>query len=180
MRDHNVLLQECLARQEQAWAELRRMLTALLYSVGRERCGLDPPDVPEVVQETLLTLLADDMAVLRRFRHQSRFSTYLTGVALNVCRKWRSRYRTTNTVPLIDDLLPATWDDQNRVDFWNLVEVALSSLDMRILRLYADGYTAEEIAAKLSTPAVPLTSNNVYVRKHRALKTIKRFIEQSK
>jgi len=179
MSNHNVLLQECLARQEQAWAELRRMLTALLYSVGRERCGLDPADVPEVVQETLLTLLADDMAVLRRFRQESLFSSYLTGVALNVCRRWRARNRVPNTVPLIDDLLPASSNDQNNIHFWDIVEAALLPLDVRILRLHVAGYTAEEIADKLSTTDSLLTPNNVYVRKYRALKTIKKFIAQN-
>ncbi len=179
MTDDNVLLNGCLSNEEWAWLEVRRMLFAFLYGVGRERCGLSPGDVPDVVQETLLALLADDMHPLRQFRGRSRLFTYLASIALNVCRTWLSRRRPSEASaeqyllsaasgPAVNDAL---------LSFWLVAEELLLPLDVQILRLDAEGYSAEEIASSLSTTSRLLTPNNVYVRKHRALRKLRAYFQ---
>lgn len=73
---------------ERAFRTLYRRHTPRLYQFVLRLLGGDEHDAEDVVQETWLRA-AD---ALGRFRWESSFSTWLTGIGLNVCRNlWRRR-----------------------------------------------------------------------------------------
>ncbi|MCI0357343.1 MAG: sigma-70 family RNA polymerase sigma factor [Planctomycetaceae bacterium] len=83
------LLQRCLARQPRAWEDfVDRFLGLVVHVVshtGHSRSiGMATHDRDDLVAEVFTALLADDFAVLRRFRGQSSLATYLTVIARRV------------------------------------------------------------------------------------------------
>lgn len=83
------LLQRCLARQPRAWEDFVDRFIGLIVHVvshtGHSRSiAIGPQDREDLAAEVFAALLADDFAVLRRFRGQSSLATYLTVVSRRV------------------------------------------------------------------------------------------------
>jgi RNA polymerase sigma-70 factor, ECF subfamily len=83
------LLQRCLARQPRAWEDfVDRFLGLVVHVVhhtGQARSiAIHTDDLEDLASEVFMAILADDHAVLRRFRGQSSLATYLTVVARRV------------------------------------------------------------------------------------------------
>ena len=83
------LLQRCLARQPRAWEDFVDRFIGLIVHVvnhtGQARSiAIGQQDREDLAAEVFTALLADDYAVLRRFRGQSSLATYLTVVARRV------------------------------------------------------------------------------------------------
>jgi RNA polymerase sigma-70 factor, ECF subfamily len=83
------LLERCLSRQPQAWEDfVDRFLGLVVHVVnhtGQSRSvAVTPHDLEDLASEVFTAILADDYAVLRRFRGQSSLATYLTVVARRV------------------------------------------------------------------------------------------------
>jgi RNA polymerase sigma factor (sigma-70 family) len=57
---------------------------------GARRHGLRPEDADEFVSDLKLKLLADDYAVIRKFKGQSSFTTYLTAVVQHYLLDYRN------------------------------------------------------------------------------------------
>ena len=73
---------------ERAFRELYRRHTPRLFLFVLRLLGGSEHDAEDVVQETWLKAAQ----ALERFRWESSFSTWLTGIGLNVCRNlWRRR-----------------------------------------------------------------------------------------
>jgi RNA polymerase sigma-70 factor (ECF subfamily) len=92
------LLQRCLARQPHAWEDfVDRFLGLVLHVVthtGRSRSiAISTHDLEDLTAEVFTAILADDYAVLRRFRGQSSLATYLTVIARRVVVKELLRRR---------------------------------------------------------------------------------------
>ncbi len=92
------LLQRCLARQPRAWEDfVDRFLGLVLHVVHHTAQGrsiaISPHDLEDLTSEVFVAILADDYAVLRRFRGQSSLATYLTVVARRVVVKELLRRR---------------------------------------------------------------------------------------
>lgn len=87
-----LLLQRCLARQPHAWEDfVDRFLGLVVHVVNHtalaRSIAISQPDREDLASEIFVTILADDYAVLRRFRGQSSLATYLTVIARRVVVK---------------------------------------------------------------------------------------------
>jgi RNA polymerase sigma-70 factor (ECF subfamily) len=83
------LLQRCLTRQPQAWEDfVDRFLGLVVHVINHtstsRSIAVSPHDLEDLASEVFIAILADDYAVLRRFRGQSSLATYLTVVARRV------------------------------------------------------------------------------------------------
>ncbi|MDX1948753.1 MAG: sigma-70 family RNA polymerase sigma factor [Pirellulaceae bacterium] len=83
------LLQRCLARQPRAWEDfVDRFLGLVVHVVNHttqsRSIGITPHDMEDLSADVFVAILADDFAVLRRFRGQSSLATYLAVVARRV------------------------------------------------------------------------------------------------
>ena len=83
------LLQRCLTRQPRAWEDfVDRFMGLVVHVVNHtfqsRSLSLSSSDLEDLSSDVFLAVLADDMAVLRRFRGQSSLATYLTVIARRV------------------------------------------------------------------------------------------------
>jgi RNA polymerase sigma-70 factor (ECF subfamily) len=83
------LLQRCLTRQPNAWEDfVDRFLGLVVHVVNHtstsRSIAVSQHDLEDLASEVFVAILADDYAVLRRFRGQSSLATYLTVVARRV------------------------------------------------------------------------------------------------
>jgi RNA polymerase sigma-70 factor (ECF subfamily) len=86
------LLQRCLARQPHAWEDfvdrfLGLVVHVVTHTSNSRSIAVSPHDLEDLASEVFIAILADDYAVLRRFRGQSSLATYLTVVARRVVVK---------------------------------------------------------------------------------------------
>ena len=86
------LLQRCLARQPHAWEDfVDRFLGLVVHVVNHtsvaRSIAVTQHDLEDLASEVFMAILANDYAVLRRFRGQSSLATYLTVVARRVVVK---------------------------------------------------------------------------------------------
>ncbi len=83
------LLKRCLAEEPGAWKDFVDRFIGLfihvINHVGHSRSvRLTSDDVDDLCAEVFVALLADDFAILRRFRGKSSLATYLTVIARRV------------------------------------------------------------------------------------------------
>jgi len=83
------LLQRCLARKPRAWEDFVDRFMGLVvhvvnHSASSRSMRLSPEDREDLVAQVFLTIVKDDLAVLRNFRSESSLATYLTVVARRV------------------------------------------------------------------------------------------------
>lgn len=83
------LLKRCLSEEPGAWKDFVDRFMGLFVHVVNHTAHarsvrLTHEDVDDLCAEVFLVLLADDYAVLRRFRGQSSLATYLTVIARRV------------------------------------------------------------------------------------------------
>ena len=83
------LLDRCLQRQPRSWENfvdrfLGLVIHVINHSAQSRSIRLMPQDVEDLAAEIFLTIVQDDLAVLRRFKGQSSLATYLTVVARRV------------------------------------------------------------------------------------------------
>ena len=86
------ILDACLQHQPGAWNEFVDRYLGLIYHVihhvsHSRTIALTPADIEDVAAEVLLAIVADDNALLRRFKGTSSLPTYLTVVARRICVK---------------------------------------------------------------------------------------------
>ncbi len=86
------ILDSCLQNQPGAWNEFVDRYLGLIYHVihhvsHARTIPLSQADVEDVAAEVLLAIVADDYAILRRFKGTSSLPTYLTVVARRICVK---------------------------------------------------------------------------------------------
>jgi len=83
------LLQRCLTRQPNAWEDfVDRFLGLVVHVISHtstsRSIAVSQHDLEDLASEVFIAILADDYAVLRRFRGQSSLATYLTVIARRV------------------------------------------------------------------------------------------------
>lgn len=92
------LLDRCLARESRAWEEFVDRFAGLLAKVV-DHCAqarslsLDSAQKEDLCAEILLTLIRDDMAVLKRFQRRASLATYLTVIGRRVALRQLLRHR---------------------------------------------------------------------------------------
>ncbi len=99
------LLTRCLSGADGAWEDFVdryiALITHVVTSTAKIRLGEMPDHLrDDLVAEVLLTLIENDFAVLRRFRGQSSFGTYLVVVTRRIAvRKLSSLVRSRSMSP---------------------------------------------------------------------------------
>src|SRR5580692_10842857 len=83
------LLQRCLARKPRAWEDfVDRFMGLVVHVVNHSaQCRslrVSPEDREDLVAQVFLTIISNEMAVLRNFRGDSSLATYLTVIARRV------------------------------------------------------------------------------------------------
>ena len=159
------LLQRCLARQPRAWEDfVDRFLGLVVHVVahtGQSRSlAIGSQDREDLVAEVFTALLADDFAVLRRFRGQSSLATYLTVVARRVVvRELLKRRIVANQADTSDVEQIAGHDAsvEERLANREQVERLLDELhgeEADVVRLYhLEGKSYDEISRQTGLPA---------------------------
>jgi RNA polymerase sigma-70 factor (ECF subfamily) len=163
------LLQRCLARQPRSWEDfVDRFLGLVIHVVHHtaevRSISVAQPDLEDLSSEVFLTILADDFAVLRRFRGQSSLATYLTVIARRVVVRELLKRRIVpnlaDTPALQDAALEDVADGGLSAEerFSNREEVArllgeLHGEEAEIVRLYhLDGMSYQEISHQTGVP----------------------------
>jgi RNA polymerase sigma-70 factor, ECF subfamily len=154
------LLERCLARKPRSWEDfVDRYLGLVLHVIDHTaRCRSIPlttQDREDLTAEVFLACVADDMAVLRRFRGQSSLATYLTVVARRVVV--RELLKRKPETPLPDDQPErAQPSPVQRISNREEVERLLRELngpESQIVRLYhLEGKSYEEISHIAGVP----------------------------
>lgn len=158
------LLQRCLARQPRAWEDfVDRFLGLVLHVVqhtGQCRSiAISQHDLEDLASEVFVAILADDYAVLRRFRGQSSLATYLTVVARRVVVKELLRRRIVpnngehGDLDHVEDHAPGVEERLSNLDEVHRFLAELDGEEADIVRLYhLEAKSYQEISQDLGIP----------------------------
>ena len=155
------LIQRCLAGREDAWSELletydpaiRHLARLALRSLNRPA---DDAEVEEIRSGVLEALLADGSRVLRSFRWQCSFETWLRVIVRTVCVRSVRRKRIDPKEIPPPSAIEAPLERLLSEERSRAVKDALDTLpdrERRVLSMFfIDGRTYPEIAAELGLP----------------------------
>ena len=174
------LIAVCLQGDPQAWAALSDLVGRLVRELATTR-RLDSAAQEDIAQEVLAELLRDQCRALRRFAGRSRLTTYLSAIVIRVAA--RLRQEQTAAAPddpaLIEDSISADDPQLARAEAWAAIQETLPPVEHLILRLAASGYTAQEIAERLSRLfGWPWTAAAVRQRKAQAIRRLRRALRE--
>ncbi len=148
---------------EAAFRELYRRHTPYLYQFALRTLGGNEHDADDVVQEMWIRAVEK----FRQFRWESGLRTWLSGIAINLCRglfRRRDRY----WIEVRDDMLEISSDYESRMD----LETAIGELPdgyRAVLVLHdVEGFRHEEIARMLGV--TPGTSKSQLFHARRAVR----------
>ncbi|MEN1681468.1 MAG: sigma-70 family RNA polymerase sigma factor [Planctomycetota bacterium] len=157
------LIERCLSGKPQAWQDfvdryMGLFIHVVTHTAKNRSIRLAPADTEDLVSEVMMTVIADDFAVLRRFRQQSSLPTYLTVIARRVVVR-----------QLIEKLPPSVSGEdagepadgepppEQRIGNQEEVERLLSRLDgpeAAVVRMYhLEGKSYSEISEQTGMPA---------------------------
>lgn len=162
------LLTRCLKKQPGAWNDFVDRFLSLIYHVIHTTAHLRsvklmPEDVEDIAGEILLQVVADDYKVLRQFKGQANFSTYLTVIARRICvhelaRRQAVREAVRNGLPRPvmleeDDSAVAVMKSIEKLEEVDRLVRRLAGREREIVRLfYLEGRTYEEISTETGVP----------------------------
>ena len=160
------LLQRCLASQPRAWEDfVDRFMGLVIHVINHSaQCRsvhISQEDRDDLVAEVLLACVEDDFAILRHFRGQSSFATYLTVLARRVViRRLAGGRQATPPAKLSPDSLAVTSGVEEQFSNREEVERLIGELEWRearVVRMYhLEGKSYQEISS-----AVGLAENSV-------------------
>jgi RNA polymerase sigma-70 factor (ECF subfamily) len=168
-KEDRVRLERCLAHKPGAWNDFVDRFLGLIYHVIHHTAHLRsvplrPEDTEDLAAEVLLGIIANDYAVLRKFRGESSLATYLTVIARRICVNELGRRTASREVQIkADGRAPAEVPDREEppkaqlgLESLEEVEKLLSKLPSRereVVRLYyLEGRSYEEISTELDIP----------------------------
>ena len=135
------LLKRCIAQEPGAWKEFVDRFIGLFVHVVNHTAHsrsvkLGPEDVDDLCSEVFLAILADDYAVLRRFRGRSSLATYLSVISRRVIVRRISERRMAEALGHVNahqaSVLQADADvDRRRLEDQEEVEQLLNGLSER-------------------------------------------------
>ena len=156
------LLERCLERKPRAWEDfVDRFMGLVMHVINHTAQSrsilLAPADREDLAAEVLLTIVSDDMAVLRRFRGNSSLATYLTVIARRVVvRKMLESRSATPLGAVAPGALAANSAHEQRITDHEEVEKLLGQLDgdeAQVVRLFhLEGKTYQEISRTVGIP----------------------------
>jgi RNA polymerase sigma factor (sigma-70 family) len=184
------LIQGCIARDERAWKQFIKSYDRCIYGAILNLLGKFSIHEPEVASDIFASviekLLKNDCAALRRFKWNSKLSTWLVSIARNktydYLRGLKRRPNISLDTPLdqdskLEDILSDGLDLDLDIEVRLTAAEALDMLpdkDRLILKLYyIEGMKEKEIGelADLSLDAVS-------ARKSRALKKLRKLVRK--
>jgi RNA polymerase sigma-70 factor (ECF subfamily) len=160
------LLQRCLARKPRAWEDFVDRFMGLVvhvvnHSVQSRSLRLTAEDREDLVAQVFLTVVKDDLAVLRHFRGESSLATYLTVVARRVVvaelLRQRAHIKRENHQPADGHHAHEVTDGaEQRVSNRDEVERMMADLDAaeaNVVRMYhLEGMSYQEISSAVGMP----------------------------
>jgi RNA polymerase sigma-70 factor, ECF subfamily len=161
------LVRRCLHKEAGSWNDFVDRYLSLIYHVigytaHLRSVRLGPEDVEDIAAEVLLKIVANNYKVLREFRGESSFATYLTVVARRICVQELVRRQQRREAMARGDLRVPVQEleeepaAQKGVESLEEVEKLLKRLSGRereIVRLYyLEARTYEEISTETDVP----------------------------
>ncbi len=158
------LLQRCLARKPRAWEDFVDRFTGLVvhvvnHSAHSRSLRLAAEDREDLAAHVFLTIVREDLAVLRHFRGESSLATYLTVIARRVVvaelLKKKSSSRLDNhaagqPVAMADNQAEQRLADREQVE---RMMAELDSSEANVVRMYhLEGKTSQEISSAVGMP----------------------------
>jgi RNA polymerase sigma-70 factor, ECF subfamily len=166
-REEAALLAACRRGDQPAFTELVRRHQRQVFRLAG-RFFRRPEDVEEVAQETFLAAWRK----LDTYRAAAPFEHWITRVCLNCCYA-RLRRRRPAEAPLSPDTATPAADPDARLEVERLLRHLAPDDRFMLLLLHGEGWSVEEIAARLGWSRVA-----VRVRAHRARARLRRILEE--
>lgn len=147
------LLQRCLDRAPRAWKDFVDRFLGLVVHVANHTAAvrglsIDQATRDDLVGEVFLTFVANDFAVLRRFRRNCSLATYLTVVARRVIVRRLMKDRVA--APAATGLEAVSVETPPRIENQEEVQKLLLRLDpneANVVRMYhLEGKSYQEIS----------------------------------
>lgn len=162
------LLKRCLAEEPGAWKDFVDRFIGLfihvINHVGHSRSvRLSSDDVDDLCAEVFVALLADNFAILRRFRGKSSLATYLTVIARRIVVKEVAKRRKAEALghvsahqSSLDQAHVSANPDVQRIEDTEQVEQMLRELPERdadiVRQFHLEGRSYGEISSRLGIP----------------------------
>ncbi|MBI1312327.1 sigma-70 family RNA polymerase sigma factor [bacterium] len=162
------LLKRCLAEEPGAWKDFVDRFIGLfihvINHVGHSRSvRLSADDVDDLCAEVFVALLAEDFAILRRFRGNSSLATYLTVIARRIVVREVAKRRKAEALGHVNahqssiEQAHATGNrDVQRIENTEQVERMLRDLPERdadiVRQFHLEGRSYGEISSRLGIP----------------------------
>jgi RNA polymerase sigma-70 factor (ECF subfamily) len=161
------LVRRCLNKEPGSWNDFVDRYLSLIYHVigytaHLRSVRLGPEDVEDIAAEILLKIVANNYKVLREFRGESSFATYLTVVARRICVQELVRRQQRREASARGDLRvpvkeleeePAALKGVESLEEVEKLLRRLSGREREIVRLYyLEARTYEEISTETDVP----------------------------
>lgn len=161
------LLQRCLDRKPRAWEDFVDRFMGLIvhvinHTAQARSVRLGPEDRDDLGAEVFLTIVKDDMALLRRFRGESSLATYLTVVARRIVvrtildQKSAARLENGDSQKAAEAVPDVQQAVEDRVGSREEVERLLAGLDgqeAEVVKLFhMEGKSYQEISSTVGMP----------------------------
>lgn len=189
--EHTILLDRCLHHQPGAWNDFVDRYLGLIYRVihftaHQRSLTLQPEDVEDIAAEILLTIVANNYAVLRQFQKRSSFPTYLTVIARRIgVHELMKRYKQqakqlgdARDVPAPAGRMESSFDTMDEV------QRLLSKLPRRareaVRMFYLEGRSYEEISTRMNVPVNTIGSLLSRAKEHLRDRMQARVMQQPK
>jgi RNA polymerase sigma-70 factor (ECF subfamily) len=179
--EDDVIVRRVLAGDTASFELIMRRYNRLLFRVARSIVG-DDSEAEDVVQEAYLRAFAH----LGRFEGRSRFSTWLTRIAVHEATGRRRRRRRLRLVAWDDagtDAMPPHSSERDGLEevsakeLRHLLDDAVDSLPTE-LRVVFTLRLVERLSTEETAESLSLTTSNVKVRLHRARSHLQRWIDR--
>lgn len=161
------LLERCLKSDGTAWREFVDRFSGLFahvihHTAGARSIQLNDSDTEDLCAEIFVAILADDFAILRRFRGDSSLATYLTVISRRIVVREVIRRRMSEamghvkthnaTVEAVKDNHHEISRIENREMVQRMLE-GLSEQDATVIRqFHLEGKSYREIGERLGLP----------------------------
>jgi len=155
------LLKACLANEPGAWKNfvdrfLGLMIHVIQHTAQSRSIPIHPADVDDLCSEVFVTLLHDDMALLRRFRGGCSLATYLAVVARRIVVREFTTRRKAESLGHVHATTNGHLDEQRRIDDRDQLSRMMSrlpKLEAEVVRqFHLEGRSYKEISHGLGIP----------------------------
>lgn len=152
MSDLDRLVRRCQQGELAAFSELFRLQEARVYRLAAAILR-EPHDAEDAVQDTFLQVFKR----IRDYRGESSFQTWLTAIAVNMCRDRLRRLKVRRTLSLdwlrgrasSTDVVETVARREERFTLWSLVDRLDDAHRLPVILHYREGLACDEVAQVL-------------------------------